>query len=89
MRKVLGASVPEIYRMLSAEILRLMGLSLLIAFPSAALVYNLLPGAYKEPLSSWVFIWSLAIVLVISVITITANVMNVIRRNPVEALRYE
>jgi len=89
MRKVLGASVAEIYRMLSVEILKLMGLSLLIAFPSAAMVYNLLPGAYKESLSPWVFIWALIIVLLISVVTITLNVMNVIRRNPVEALRYE
>jgi putative ABC transport system permease protein len=88
-RKVMGASVPEIYRMLSTEILWLMALSLLIAFPAAAMVYNLLPGAYKEPLSPWCFIWTLIIVLTISVITITINILNVIRRNPVEALRYE
>jgi len=88
-RKVLGATVPEIYRMLSMEIIRLMAFSLVVAFPAAAMVYMVMPGAYKESLSPWCFIWALIIVLVISVITITANVMNVIRKNPVESLRYE
>jgi putative ABC transport system permease protein len=66
-----------------------MGLAVLIAFPSAVYIYQILPGAYKFELGLWEFILAFAIVAGVSVLTIVYHVLRAATRNPVEALRYE
>jgi putative ABC transport system permease protein len=88
-RKVLGADTSEIYKLLAADIFISLVISLIFAIPSALIIYKILPGAYKEPLSLWSFIEAVLIVISVTVITVTIIISGVIRRNPVEALRYE
>lgn len=88
-RKVLGAYTSEIYKLLAADIIKSLAVSVYFAFPSAFIFYRMMPGAYKEPLSLWCFISAILIVALVTVITTTVIISGVIRRNPVEALRYE
>jgi hypothetical protein len=48
-----------------------------------------MPGAYKEPLSSMVFIVGIVLIAIIAQLTISYHVLKVAVSNPVEALRYE
>ena len=88
-RKILGSTVPEIYRQLSNEVLVMLGISVVFAFPAAIFIYKNMPGAYKEPLSVFEFLAAFGIVVLISILTISYHVLKVAFSNPVEALRYE
>ncbi len=88
-RKVLGSSVEAIYGQLSAEIVGLLGFSILVACPAAWTIYKVMPGAYKEPLSIFDFFLAVGLVAMVAFITITYHVLKVAMSNPVEALRYE
>jgi putative ABC transport system permease protein len=88
-RKVLGADTSVIYKLLAADIMKSLTVSVFFAFPLAFIIYRMLPGGYKEPLSLWCFISSFLIVTLVTVITTMVIISGVIRRNPVEALRYE
>jgi putative ABC transport system permease protein len=67
----------------------MLGFAILIGCPAAVYIYKAMPGAYKEPLSAIVFLISIALVALISLITISYHVLKVAVSNPVEALRYE
>jgi putative ABC transport system permease protein len=88
-RKVLGSSVASVYWQLSTEVITMLGFAILIGCPAAVYIYKAMPGAYKEPLSAIVFLISIALVALISLITISYHVLKVAVSNPVEALRYE
>jgi putative ABC transport system permease protein len=88
-RKVLGSSMGMIYRQLTFEILGMLVFAVLIASPAAFYTYDALPGAYKETLSALEFLYSIGILLIIAIITISYHVLKVALSNPVEALRYE
>lgn len=88
-RKILGSTLFDILRLLTSETQFLMGLAVLIAFPSAVYVYQILPGAYKFELGLWEFILAFAIVAGVSILTIVYHVLRAATRNPSEALRYE
>lgn len=88
-RKVLGSSVAGLYRQLSSEVISLMVISIVFAFPMAVFIYKVMPGAYKEPLSITVFLLAFVIVAAIAIATISYHVIKVSVSNPVEALRYE
>jgi putative ABC transport system permease protein len=88
-RKVLGSSVLSIYGQLSTEVLGLLGFAILVACPAAILIYKIMPGAYKEPLTIFEFLSGILVVAVVAFITISYHVLQVATRNPVDALRYE
>ena len=89
MRKVLGSTVASIFSKLSSEVIGLLGFATLIASPAAWYVYVTMPGAYKEPLSAYEFLFAILIIAAIAFLTISFHVLKVAMRNPVEALRYE
>lgn len=88
-RKVLGSSVVSVYWQLSTEVITMLGFAILIGCPAAVYIYKTMPGAYKEPLSMTVFVVSIALVAIISLVTISYHVLKIAISNPVEALRYE
>ena len=88
-RKVLGSSVGTIYRQLSSEVIGLLGFAAMVASPAAWMIFETMPGAYKEPLTIAVFLLSIALVALVAFLTISYHVLKVAIQNPVEALRYE
>ena len=88
-RKVMGSSVGSIYWQLSSEIVKMIGVAILVGCPAAVYIYKAMPGAYKEPLSLTSFIVSVVLVAIIALLTISYHVLKIALSNPVEALRYE
>jgi len=90
-RKVNGASVWIIVRMLNFDFAKLISIAFAIACPVAYLIMDkwLQNFAYKTSISWWVFTLSGLIVLAISLVTVTWQSWRTANRNPVEALRYE
>ncbi|MES1220349.1 MAG: FtsX-like permease family protein, partial [Bacteroidota bacterium] len=90
-RKVLGASVPDIVTMLSNNFLRLVLLSILIAFPIAWFAMNkwLQNFAYKINIDWWVFAIAGAATILIALITVSYQSIKAAMANPVKSLRSE
>lgn len=90
-RKVIGASVADITGMLSKDFLRLVLISLLIAFPVAwSLMNNWLQGfAYRIHISAAVFLFAGISVVLITLITISYQSIKAAIANPVKSLRTE
>jgi putative ABC transport system permease protein len=88
-RKVLGASVPNITAMLSKEFMRLVLVSNLIAWPIAWFAVNrwLQDFAYRIPVSLWVFVAAGGVALLIALVTISFQAIKAAVANPVKALR--
>ena len=88
-RKVLGSSVGAIYGQLSSEVVGLLGFAALVASPAAWIIFEVMPGAYKEPLHPASFLVAIGLVAMVAFLTISYHVLKVATQNPVEALRYE
>lgn len=90
-RKVLGATVPSLVRLISIEFLILVALSNIIAWPLAYYATNrwLQHFAYRIGISLWPFILSAVLALVVALITVIYQSVKTALANPVEALRYE
>jgi len=90
-RKVNGATVSEIVKMLNKDFVRWVAIAFVIAVPIAYYVMNrwLQNFAYKTTLSWWIFALAGIIALGIALITVSWQTFRAARRNPVEALRYE
>ena len=90
-RKVLGASVPGITRLLSKDFLQLVGISTLVAFPLAwwAMHNWLQDFAYRINISWWVFIAAGILALFIALFTISFQSIRAAVANPVKSLRTE
>ncbi len=90
-RKVLGASVFSLWRLLCKDFVALVFISLLIAVPAAYwLMYNWLMGyQYKTGLPWWIFATTGAGALVITILTISLQSIKAATENPVESLRME
>jgi putative ABC transport system permease protein len=90
-RKVNGASVAEIIKMLNISFVKWIGISFVIATPIAWYSMDkwLANFAYQTALSWWIFALSGGITLAIVLITVSWLTYRVARRNPIEALRYE
>ncbi len=88
-RKVLGARETGIVFLLAREFLRLVALSLLIAFPIAwYAMHQWLEGyVYKVAVSGWVFAEAGALALVVAFVTVSYQTVRAAMANPVEALR--
>jgi ABC-type antimicrobial peptide transport system permease subunit len=90
-RKVLGATVSNIVRLLSQDFLKLVLIAFCIAAPLAGYVMNqwLQNFAYKIELSLWVFIASGATTLLVALITMSVQAIKSAVADPVHSLRSE
>ncbi|MCG6913969.1 ABC transporter permease [bacterium BMS3Abin03] len=90
-RKVLGASISDIVRLLSKEFLILVCIADIIALPLAYYFINqwLQDFSYKIAPGIWVFILSGIFALLVAVFTVSFQAVKAATTNPVESLRYE
>jgi putative ABC transport system permease protein len=90
-RKVLGATVASIFRLLSNDILKLVVISALLSLPLSWYMMNnwLENFAYHINYSVLTFIVASIIAFVIAILTITWQALKAALTNPIEALRYE
>jgi putative ABC transport system permease protein len=90
-RKVLGATVPEITFSLVREFSKWVLLANLIAWPLAYLIMSRMLEiyAYRINLNLWIFLAAGAAALVLAVATVSYQSIRAALANPVEALRYE
>jgi putative ABC transport system permease protein len=90
-RKVLGASIYNLWRMLSKEFALLVIISCFIAIPLAWYYLNgwLKQYEYRTPISFWIFIASGSGALIITLITVSFQAIKAALANPVQSLRAE
>jgi len=90
-RKAMGSSITSIYILISREVVILVSISALIAWP---LIYyfagNWLENFYyRINLGVFTFIAGLTIALGIALITISYRILKAVRVNPAQSLKYE
>lgn len=90
-RKVLGASVPHLWSLLSREFVWLVGLSLLIGSPIA---YWIMSGwlhnySYHASLTWWIFAACALGALALTLFTVSFQAVRAALANPVDSLRNE
>ena len=90
-RKVLGASVSSITRLLSLDFIKLVGLGILIAIPVSYYFMNkwLSDFAYRSQISWWVFALAAFIASGITIFTISFHSIRAAMANPVLSLKNE
>jgi putative ABC transport system permease protein len=90
-RKVLGASVQGIIRLLSGEFLKLVGISFVIAAPFAWWAMNtwLSDFAYRIMISWWIFAVAGLLALFIALLTVSFQAVRAALANPVKSLHSE
>jgi ABC-type antimicrobial peptide transport system permease subunit len=90
-RKVLGASVPNIATMLSKDFLILILIAVIIASPVAWYFMNqwLQDFAYRTDISWWIFVLAGIAASLIALITVSYQAIKAALANPVKSLRTE
>lgn len=90
-RKVLGASVGEIVRLLSVEFMKLVAIAFIIASPFAWWVMNkwLLDFVYRINISWWIFVVAGLAAIFIAIFTVSFQAIKAAIANPVKALRMD
>jgi len=90
-RKVLGASVPDITKMLSKDFLKLVIIAVVIATPIAwwAMSKWLEDFAYRVNISWWIFVVAGALALMIAMLTVSFQAIKAAIANPIKSLRTE
>jgi len=90
-RKVLGASVPNIIVLISRDFVTLLLVSNVIAWPVAYYLMDKLLNnyAYRTSIAVWVFIVSGMMAIFIALLTVCLRIVRVAHSNPVDSLRYE
>jgi len=90
-RKVNGSTVREIILMLNRNVLLQLGIAYLIAIPVAWFITKkwLENFAYKIPIYWWVFLLGGLIVLLITLLTVSAQSYQAAVKNPTKALNLE
>jgi len=90
-RKILGASVPNLALNLTKDFLKLVVLANILAWPLAYYVMNnwLDNFAYRIGLQWWVFLLAGVIALLIALLTISRQSLKSALSNPIISLRYE
>jgi putative ABC transport system permease protein len=88
-RKVLGASVFSIVKLVSGDFLKLVIISVIIASPIAWYVMHkwLQDFAYKISIQIWVFIAAGTVAILIAFITVSVQSLKAALANPVKSLR--
>ena len=90
-RKVLGATVPNILLLLTKEFTKFVFLANIIAWPVAYFAMNnwLQNFAYRINIGIWTFILSAILALAIALITVSYQSIKAALADPVKSLRYE
>src|SRR6266516_3443224 len=90
-RKVVGASIPDVIVLLVKDFIKLILLANLIAYPLGWLLMNnwLKDFVYRISLSWYVFVLSSLIALFIALATIALQAIKAAIANPVQSLRTE
>ena len=88
-RKVLGASVLHLWGLLSRDFVGLVALSFLIALP---LAWHFMDGwlrqyPYRMTISVWVFVLTMGVAIIITLLTVSWQAIRAARANPAESLR--
>lgn len=90
-RKILGASIPQLLHLLAIDFLKLIALAILLAIP---LTWYFLHSwmeafAYRLDYPWWVSVAAGLFVLTLAFLTISTQTIQTARSNPSDALRYE
>jgi len=90
-RKVLGASLGGIVKLLSMDFVRLVGLSILIASPIAWYCMHrwLADFAYHMPVHGWIFVLAGLAAMGIALLSVGVRAIGAAQANPVKSLRSE
>ncbi len=90
-RKVLGATAPNIIRLLTREFVLLIAVANVIAWPVAFLVMKgwLKDFSYRIPLNVWVFAGAGLLTLCIALLTVSYQAIRAALSDPADSLRYE
>ncbi len=90
-RKVLGASIPGLLKLVNMEFIRLLFLGNLIAWPAAYFLSRkfLQNFAYRTDLSFYIFVLAAGISLGLTLLTVNFQIVRAILADPVRSLRYE
>ena len=90
-RKVIGASVPDMVVLLSKDFLRLVVVAMLIAFPLAGWsMHQWLKGfAYRIEIGYLVFVIAAVSILLVTLVTISFQAIKAALANPIESLKTE
>ncbi len=90
-RKVLGAEVSSIVKLLSKDFIELVGVAIVIAIPFSwyAMRQWLSEYAYRIDVEWWVFLLAGAIALSIAIFTVGFHALKSANNNPVNSLRAE
>ncbi len=90
-RKVLGASVPNIFGILTRDITKWVLIANIIAWPIAwfAMRTWLQNFAYRVEMNWWLFLLSGLVALVIAVLSVSFQAIKTAIANPIKTLRYE
>ncbi|MEO0723717.1 MAG: ABC transporter permease [Bacteroidota bacterium] len=91
LRKVLGASVAQLWALLSKDMIRLIGLAILIAAPLTwwAMSRWLADFAYSVDMTPTTFVVGGIALLMIALVTVSGQAIRAALANPIEALRNE
>ena len=87
-RRVHGSSVASILRMFNMMYLRIVAICSLVAVPVSYLVIDrwMQQFAYRATMAVWVYLLAIAIVVAITVATVTARAYKAANDNPVDAI---
>lgn len=90
-RKVLGASIQNLWMLLTSDFLKLVGLSILISAPVSYFVMNswLQNFANRMNLDVFVFLLPAVILIVIAIATVSYHTLKTSNLNPAETLKDE
>jgi putative ABC transport system permease protein len=90
-RKVLGASVPNIAFLLTGDFIRSVFIANIVAWPLAYFAMNkwLESFSFRIHINIWTFVISASFALFFSVLTVSYQALKTASGNPVKSLRYE
>lgn len=90
-RKVLGASIFNVWNMLSKDFLKLVVISCFIAVPIAYFIMNgwLQEYPYRVILKWWIFAIAMLGAMLVTILTVSFQAIKAARANPVKSLRTE
>ena len=90
-RKVLGATVPNLVGLMSKEFTKLVAVAVVIAIPVSWFAMNKwLEGfAFRINISLWIFLLAAALALTVALITVSFQAVKAAMVNPVDSLRSE
>jgi len=90
-RKVVGASIWDIVKLFTVDYVKLLGISLLIAIPTAwwVGVQYLQDFAYRISLSWWIFTAAALITAILTLLTVSVLAVKAAMKDPVQSIKTE